>query len=72
MNRNERDKNNWRVPRAGTVSRTIYRMLMAEKTYDEMSEGLEISKEVVYQLVYRIKNPDKQNAREYRRRTAKG
>ena len=68
---NNRDANNWRIPRAGTVSNRIYRMMNSGKTYAEMADGLKISKEMVYQLVYRIKNPDKQNAREYRRRTAK-
>jgi len=59
-----RDGYGYRVPREGTASRKVYDMMRAGIAPVEIARALKKSQSTIGVLLYKIRNPDKANARE--------
>lgn len=66
----DRDWREWRVPRVGTKSRTIYEFMCLGKTVGFMALAVGSTENSVRVLMWKIRHPDNSNkrAREYYRR----
>ena len=53
----ERDANGWRIPRAGTISRSIYDGMVAGVGVATMAQKIRRSRVYVSVVAWRIKNP---------------
>jgi transposase-like protein len=58
-----RDKNGWRVPLEGTVSRYIYDLIKVGKKPRQIAEILDHNINSVRVLIHRFKHPEEMNAR---------
>jgi len=56
-----RDANNWRIPREGTVSRRIYNLLRKGRSTGEIIEITGKKPNTVAVLIWKIRNPDTAN-----------
>ena len=61
----ERDSNGWRIPREGTKTAAIYRMLQEGKRPKEIATALNHSFGAVRVLIHRIKHPDHVNDKQF-------
>ena len=66
MNLNPRDELGWRIPRAGTLSRNIYRLTRQGMTPSAIAAALGTTPQRVRVLLCHLRHPEKTNARNAR------
>lgn len=62
-----RDKNGWRVPTEGTLSREIYEFVLRGWTPAVIAKRLKCKSNTVRVLIHRFKHPERTNAWNKRR-----
>ena len=61
--KNQRDKDGWRIPREGTLSRSIYDRLKRGSKTARIARVLGVDQNMVCVLAHRFRNPEWANNR---------